>query len=104
MPEASRLVLPKKKPNFTGLFFGIALGVCAVLLIGSIIWDSWVFNHMTTAQHLWEAGKASRSPDDIALALRHVRAIPANSVEASEAQVLGAVLREQEATMKAAQT
>jgi hypothetical protein len=71
--------------------------------IGGAIRGAWVFNHMTPAQHLWEARTASRSPENIVLALEHVAAIPKNSPEASEAQVLGTVLHEQEAAARAAQ-
>jgi hypothetical protein len=103
MVEASRYILPQKKPDNLGLkLAGALFGLTVAMSIVMVIRDTWVFNHMTTAQHLWEAKRASET-DGIDLALRHIGAITPNSSEASDAQILRTALRERDAVIKAAQ-
>lgn len=73
------------------VFFG-GLFVLTFLDQLAEIHDKWVFAHMTSEQHLWEARKSTPDAIDVKLALRHISALPNNSPEAAAAQVLKTTL------------
>jgi hypothetical protein len=65
--------------------------------------DKWVFSHMTSAQHLWEAKKTTPEIVDVDVALRHLSAIPANAPEEREVQVVRTALSQKRTEIEAAQ-
>jgi hypothetical protein len=78
-------------------FFGF------VVFIGFTAWDEHAFNSMTPAQHVSEAsGQREDDLVSIGVALRHIRAIPANSAESRAAKELEARLRTRDAAIKQA--
>jgi hypothetical protein len=93
--------LGKPKPTLLqkALVVFIALGMAYGL--GTALWASWLFRHMTSEQHLWEAKKITPDVVDIDLALRHLSAIPSNTPEAEEAQVLKMALQQKRTGMEA---
>jgi len=82
--------------------FAIIFVIMFVPLGGFATWDSWVFTHMTTAQHLFEAQRALQTSGDVELALRHIEAIPGNAPEAKEAKALRKIVEQKMAAKNAA--
>jgi hypothetical protein len=79
----------------------LVTGVTFASVVGSELRDSWVFNHMTSSQHLWEANKSTPDLGDVEIALRHISAIPKNAHESASAQVLKTTLKQKLSEMKA---
>lgn len=101
--------LPKKKYDYWTvvgsmvLFGGIFAFTMVVAFVASMR-DKWVFNHMTDAQHLWEAKKSTPELGDVYLALRHLGAISPGSPEARESKGVEATVRQKESELSAAES
>ena len=73
-----------KRKSEMALVIVILLGIA--FAAASALWESgsdqWIFSHMTSKQHLWEAKKTTPDAVDIDVALGHLSAIPSNAPEA----------------------
>jgi hypothetical protein len=70
--------------------------------VGNLAWDEHTFNAMSAAQHLSEAKQCLRGSDaDVDTGLRHLAAIPKQSVEVTEAKEIQAQLSTRKGAIEA---